>query len=116
MVAYVWTCHACGRGNPAGSDQCVACGCAATVSRASLERDLPELKAKSPSVRLEPQWPARWLIANMLAWTLTLISVPAWFFSSDSAVSYGFVALYIIAWAMRQFIARRMRGYGDDHT
>lgn len=106
MVAYAWTCHACGSGNLAGTDHCVACGCAATASRVSLERDLPELQARNPQARLEPQLHAALVLANLLTWAFTFIGLVVWFVASESSVSYGGLGLVIAAWLLRKFIPR----------
>ena len=106
MVAYAWTCHACSTANPAGSDACAACGCAANASRTSLERDLAQFQARNPAAQLEAQLPPLAVLGNLLAWLLSAVGLLVWWVASDSAVSYGGLGLIVLAWLLRKSIAR----------
>lgn len=93
MVSYIWTCHACGSSNPAGSDQCAACGCDAVASRAGLESNLSALKERNAAVALAPQATGLQLLVGVTATIVLIVGGLLVFFSEQTLM--GFVVAFI---------------------
>ena len=106
MVAYAWTCHACGGSNPAGSQRCAACDCPAQASRVSLERDLPRLAARNPQARLEFQMHPLALFGHMFSWALSCAGLLVWWVASAAMASYAGLGLVVLDWLLRRLIDR----------
>lgn len=93
MVGYVWTCHACGGSNPAGSDKCAACGCDAVASRAGLERNFDTLKQRNAAVALAPMATGLQLLFGLSATMALIVGGLLVFFSDETLL--GFILAFV---------------------